>query len=73
MTGDLKVYIISRMRAVKSTRDKAVQERGSKEMEKTQGKDPGETMAGLGPEILPTINTAGPIGSVERDQIQTDV
>ncbi len=36
-------------------------------MEKARGKDPGETMGGgLGPEILPTINTAGPIGSVER-------
>lgn len=46
MTGDLKVYIISRMRAVKSTRDKAVQERGSKEMEKAWSKDPGETMGG---------------------------
>ncbi len=66
MTGDLKVYIISRMRVVKSTRDKAVQERGSKEMEKARGKDPGEIMGGLGPKILPTINTAGPIGSVER-------
>lgn len=73
MAGDLKVYIISRMRAVESTRDKAVQERGSKEMEKARGKDPGETMGGLGPDILPTIKTAGPIGSVERDQIQTDV
>lgn len=44
MAGDLKVYIISRMRAVKSTNDKAEQERGSKEMEKAQGRDPGETM-----------------------------
>lgn len=42
--GDLKVYIISRKRAVKSTIDKAVQERGSKEMEKARDKDPGETM-----------------------------
>ncbi len=66
MTGDLKVYIISRMRAVKSTRDKAVQERQQRD-----GKGPGQgpwgnNGGGLGPEILPTINTAGPIGSVER-------
>lgn len=42
--GDLKLYIISRKRAVKSTIDKAVQERGSKEMQKARDKDPGETM-----------------------------
>jgi len=39
--GGLKVYIISRKRAVKSTIDKAVQERGSKEMEKAR-----DTMGG---------------------------
>lgn len=35
----------------------------------------GKQWGGWGPEpgILPTIKTAGPIGSVERDQIQTDV
>ncbi len=56
MTGDLKVYIISRMRAVKSTRDKAVQERQQRDG-KARGKDPGETMGGGagGPKSYPPL------------------
>lgn len=60
--GDLKVYIISRKKAIKSTIDKS----STGERQQRDGKGPGKGPwgnnggEGGGPDILPTINTAGP-------------
>lgn len=70
MAWGLKVYIMSRMMA-----DLSKSSTGKRQQRdwKGPGQGPWWPNGGLGSDILPTIETAGPIGSVERDQIQTDV